>query len=258
VKVKTTAAVLVCVAATLGPAGTEGLLPEGFPVTGVDGRLVRPQDQQKWLFEFDEEVSAGEGDTVASVKRLEMLPSAALKKIVSVLKDHPDGRFRLWGRVCRYKGRNFIFPIYFLEVEAPRKRAVEPPAVNEPEDAVSLPKEITDRLQKRPVIRAGSLRKGLALEQDSTISDVRGLIAERPGGAVFIPDGLGRNIERLELRLLPCQTLERALRRPEISLSRPSFTVAGLLTRYEGRNYLLLERATRTYSCGNFGPSTAR
>ena len=31
------------------------------------------------------------------------------------------------------------------------------------------------------------------------------------------------------------------------------FNVAGILTRYKGQQYLLLQKATRIYSYGNFG-----
>jgi len=31
------------------------------------------------------------------------------------------------------------------------------------------------------------------------------------------------------------------------------FKIAGIMTKYKGENYLLLEKATQTYSYGNFG-----
>jgi hypothetical protein len=63
-------------------------------------------------------------------------------------------------------------------------------------------------------------------------------------------------VQQATFRLLPCQVLEQAelqsatggLRSDQIRLK-----IAGIITEYKGDKYLLLQRATRVYSHGNFG-----
>jgi hypothetical protein len=235
-----------------------GLLAEGFPIEAVDGRLSGPDDEGRWFFEFGSSVSDGQAVLEAG-HRLQMLPSAALERMTDDRQRQRGGHFSIWGRITRYKGRNFLFASYFLPLERqePSEPAADAPPMNEPQDGISLPSEITDKLQKRPMIRAGRLRRGPPLEKgDSTLSNQRGvIITQADGQAVFIRDGLGRNIEQARIYLLPCAALERAMRNPPMRLSRPYYTVAGLVTRCGNRPYLLLERATKTYGYGNFGPS---
>jgi hypothetical protein len=79
------------------------------------------------------------------------------------------------------------------------------------------------------------------------------LVDQTDGRLVFTLDALGRNIQQLSLRLLPCEVLELAERKRAAELERVRFKIAGILTKYEGQGYLLLQKATPTYSHGNFG-----
>ncbi len=171
--------------------------------------------------------------------------------------------YKLWGRVTKYKGRNFIFPIYFLPLgktkrlqpstlQEPREKTG--PTLNDPNDALTIPKEILDKLKRRKIIRPEQLKKGLELKQDSILADRTGFIVRQgEGRLVFVFDALGRNVQQILLRLLPCQALEWAERRQSAEADRLRFKIAGILTKYKGNHYLLLERTTRVYSHGNFG-----
>ena len=66
-------------------------------------------------------------------------------------------------------------------------------------------------------------------------------------------DALGRNVSGVSLRLLPCETLELAELKRSIDFEPVRFRIAGILTKYESQDYLLLQKATQTYSHGNFG-----
>jgi hypothetical protein len=70
---------------------------------------------------------------------------------------------------------------------------------------------------------------------------------------VFLPDALGRNVQKLSLYLLPCAVLELTELEQSAEPEKVRFKVAGIMTKYKGENYLLLEKAIRTYSHGNFG-----
>jgi hypothetical protein len=70
---------------------------------------------------------------------------------------------------------------------------------------------------------------------------------------VFTIDGLGRNVDDLHFRLLPCETLEATEKSlVETPIVRQRFRVSGVITMYKGQRYMLLQRATRTYSHDNF------
>jgi hypothetical protein len=73
------------------------------------------------------------------------------------------------------------------------------------------------------------------------------------GGYVFEADALGRGVEKFTIKLLPCEKLEDAMTQVRSESNPVRFNVAGILTKYKGEQYLLLQKATRMYSYGNFG-----
>jgi hypothetical protein len=251
----TAATLLTAFLAAAAPAAAaQKPLPEGFPVNGFDGKLSAGDESARgktWFFEFDLPLVCGT-DRIEPGFKLEILPSAAAEKMTSERPDHPGGYYRLWGRLTRYRAKNFLFVIYFLPVTEPELPQESASPINEPNDSFAIPDDILARLGTRPVVRADQLRKGLELEQDSVLSHRSGRIVRREGAVFFKPDGLGRNIERIELELLPCQPLAKALRASAGELEIPRFAVSGLVTSCGGRHYLLLERATEVYSYGNF------
>lgn len=283
-------------------------------LTGTDSNDIRFQDSNegsqsqyigfglpnRWFFEFDSDIS----DDKAVVKAgtgLELLPSSTLEKMtadvekraaaspvrskspkttaVPSVQTSNGASYKLWGRVTKYKGRNFIFPIYFLPLSetkrSPPSTSQEPrektgPTLNDPNDALTIPKEILEKLKTRKILRPEQLKKGLELEQDSILADRTGFISscvmrdayrvkgkrkEEKGRTQweFVFDALGRNVQQIILRLLPCQALESAEQEQSTEADTLRFKIAGILTKYKGNHYLLLERTTRVYSHGNFG-----
>ena len=255
-----------------GPA-----LRDGFVLGGVDGKLIGGDSNdvfqgiseagftvpERWFFEFDSDVS----DEISIVKAgtaIELLPSSALERLTSEVEKNSEASSRLWGRVTEYNGRNFIFGFYFLplsEVKPPELQEAQEqrqtgrrPAINEPNDALAVPQEIIEKLTSRRIIRTEQLRKGLELKQDSILADRTGLLVRQGDGQfVFVLDALGRGIQQISFRLLPCETLERAWRVRSAEAEQVRFKIAGIVTRYKGNHYLLLQRAIRVYSYENFG-----
>ncbi len=70
---------------------------------------------------------------------------------------------------------------------------------------------------------------------------------------IFVPYALGWNVGDVRYGLLPCTALEQALQRQKGALDPIRFNVAGLVTEFQGRKYLLLQRAIVVYNYGNFG-----
>ena len=242
----------------------QSLLRDGFVLSGVDGRLTPPDGNEatdKWFFEFGVAVSDDMG-TLPAGASLQLLPSSALERMIADVNERPDPSYRLWARVTRYKGRNFVFPVYFLalgkvEPLQPPLHESSPgtePTINEPNDTLAIPKEVLDKLKREGAIRPKPAQKLLELKQDFVLVDRTAvLVKQTDGRLVFVPDALGRGIRQISFRLLPCQALELTERRYSAEPDRMRFKIAGIVTQYKGKRYLLLQKATRLYSCGNFG-----
>ena len=165
-------------------------------------------------------------------------------------------------------------------VDAPlaAERRIQP-IVRDPNDVLTIPSDILEKLRARrekmatnmqPVVDSNGVSvddPNLAAEEqkqpapehysrgaDSVFVDRTTFLLDQDDGRfVFSLDALGRNIQQLSLRLLPCEVLELAEQKRPAELDPVRFKIAGILTRYEGQDYLLLQKATRTYSHGNFG-----
>ena len=358
---------VLVIGATAPGAGAPmlGLLREGFALAGIEGKVstlkgggqseyIKFEQDEVWLFELASDVNDYRGLVKAGTK-LQLLPSTALEKIVGDVGEHPDGLYRLWGRITKYKGANYIFPDYFLAVvemlPAEPEEAVEPnepeepevrkegPEPNEPEEAevqkepeepnepleqqtkltpaeeaelqraladpngvLEIPKEVLDKLKSKKIIVPRKITPRLkpqekdqkdappakgpekkpekdgkedsppakkiikkpekkpepakrpAMKLDSMLADRTAVLLKQDDSRlVFVLDALGLSVQEVSLRLLPCEVLELTEARQIAELNRPRFKIAGIKTKYKGKEYLLLQKATRTYSHGNFG-----
>jgi hypothetical protein len=260
------------------------LLRDGFVLNGVDGNLVGPDSNDVWFFELSSDVNDYR-TVIKAGTRLELLPSLALEKMTAEKKMRTTTSYRLWNsKVTKYKGKNYIFPNFFLPVSKTKKKpqkqdgstdtANEPepgrePAVDDPNDVLVMPKEIIEKLRLER--SAPSVLRSAKNTEHSTRNAVRKdsirerrtnsvfvgragfLINPDEGRLIFVPDALGRNVQKLSLNLLPCAALELTELKQAAEPEPLRFKIAGIMTKYKGKNYLLLEKATRTYSHGNFG-----
>lgn len=244
--------------------------------TPLGRRPMLVSSESGWFYEFatdvnDLRVKASAGTT------LELLPSSTLEKLIADVNEHSASTYRLSGRVTKYKGANFIFPNYFLPVSTiakrqppidqkpteaiqstPEKEPKQQPAVSEPNDLLTMPKEIMERLAVGRIVRPQSSRptpktKKIVLEQDSILTDRSAfLVKQSDGRLMFVLNALGRNVRPVSLRLLPCEALELAELTQSAIPEPVRFKIAGIVTKYKGEKYLLLQKATRIYSHGNF------
>ena len=255
-------------------------LRDGFVLSGIQGKLIRPDSNEssqnqpinldggeRWFFSFDSDVT--DAITLARAgTTIELLPSAGLGKMVADAGKTMDASLTLYnGVITTYKGRNYIFPTFFLQhanqvepasepAEKPKAPAKPKISVNEPNDEFTIPQEIINKLRnsKKTVVRPAQLgSKGFKLKQNSIIVDKSGYIVEQPGNrVVFIFDAIGRNLSSVSISLLPCQVLELAQQKQAEVPEQIRFKISGILTAYKDKNYLLLQKATRIYSYGNF------
>jgi hypothetical protein len=254
----------------------ENLLKEGFVLRSVDGQLIGPDRNDVCFFEFSSDVNDYETVIKAGTK-LELLPSSGLEKVITDMKTRSAATYRLLdGRITKYKGRNFIFPKYFLplsktkeqEPQAPPKseedKSPEPKiAISEPNDILTVPPEVLEKLKVsrseiasrgRPRADSNEFTIERTRNKDSVLVDRTAFLVEgNDGRPIFVLDALGRNMQHTSLKLLPCEVLELTERRQARMTGPVRFRIAGIRTEYKGESYLLLHKATRIYNHGNFG-----
>lgn len=275
-----------CAAALYARSASRDSLRDGYVLKGVSGRLIDSDVNQVSLFEFDVDVNDVNNANIIipTGTEMELLPSSTLEKMILDVNDHPDRSYRLWARISEYEDKHYLFPVYFLRtVEEKKPVAEEPnktgdetgqtpetsvqgePAVNEPNNILNIPQEVLDMLEARRTETAGrsqrpvdsnSVAAGKLQNTDSVLIDRAGrLVKGEDGKLQFVPDALGLNVSSKEGRfeLLPCEALEQAWNQLASAPDSIRFKVSGITTKYEDRRYLLLNKAARIYSYGNFG-----
>lgn len=282
---------VVAMASGLNPSKPpKMLLRDGSVLTGVDGRLVtgdsnepqRSLAHQRWFFEFESDFNVGKCLLKAG-SRLELLPSSVLERMIADANNSSDKSYRLGGSLTQYRGKNFIFPTYFLPLAKAKKPELSSsdkssqqesrPKINEPNDVVTIPKELLDKLSDRKKtidhtispeneeeIKTKSGRKTKSrLKQDSILADRSGFIRQSSyetkdswRKVSFLLDALGRKEGKTSLGVLPCQALELAQSTQAAAPEMLRFKISGIVTTFKGKKYLLLHRTTRLYSHGNF------
>ena len=256
--------------------GVRTPLPEGTVLNAVDGKLVHVDVNDVWLFELSEDVN-NVGGRIAMGAKLEVLPSAMLELLIADVNDRQAPTYRLSAMVTLYGGRNYLFPTYYLplsklkgsEPATPQDQPPQTPGEITASDKsadLTIPPEVIEQLKNRRPAR-GLQREGRE-PPDSTMAqkslgrmliDRVGRISVHSNGPaapgqrpVFTPYALGWNIGKINYMVLPCRALEQAQQMQAASPDAIRFKVAGLVTEFKGRQYLLLQRAIRSYSYGNF------
>ncbi len=261
-------------------------LPEAVVLSAIDGKLVHVDANDTWWFELTTEVK---GDTyrVPAGTRFMLLPSRILEQLIADVNDRVTPAYRLSAQVTRYQGANFLLATYFLPLSRFKSedggRKTEEGTASVPTDPeLAVPPEILEKLKNGPPVR-GPLRKpsdkrtterpeaylgrmlvnrvGLIEAENveawkrgsvEAVSDSRIYASTHPR-FYFTPYALGWNVSEEQYELLPCAALENAQQLQRTSIETIRFNVAGLVTQFGGRQYLLLQRAAPVYNYGNFG-----
>jgi len=265
------------------------LLPETAVLDGIDGRIIDVDANEAspmrndafggpdaWLFELAVDVN-NMNIRVPAGTRFVLLPSVTLGKLIADVNDRAEPRYRLSARVTQYRGKNYLLPTYYLPlsklqgVEDGGQKAEDGVAQPQSDDPnLAIPEEILKKLRERRPVRGPQKRDDGAWDSaDSTpqsairnpqsaermIVDRVGLIKSEGGRLAFVPYALGWNVSDERYELLPSSTLEQALRQQAGALEVIRWNVAGLVTEFQGRKYLLLQRAVPVYNYGDFGRS---
>jgi hypothetical protein len=218
---------------------------DGFMLDGIDGKITTQNG--KWYFSVYEPTTDGKGFITSPAQ---ILPSSTLEKLTAVASEQ-NNSFRIWGKLTTYKGENYVYPSYFLQVT----KVVDVNTPTEQTDANEtkiIPDDALALLKPTRVINLAELKKPMGVEADGVLTDRTGFLKLSPEGCYFAFDALGRNIDLLQLPLLPCKELEEMEKQQAQSAFPLRFKIFAIVTKYQGKNYLLLQRAARLYSRGNF------
>jgi hypothetical protein len=242
----------------------ETLMPEGFVVNGIEGVATKSESSgEDWIF-----VPSVDLTYIKTVldkgTPLPILPSSGLGQIHSIAGDKKEMTVRIWGILTQYHEKNYLFPIQVLPLTRPQPVPVEP----EPETPVEtadpnadpntdevIPAEWLKILRTQPRVDLVRLSE-TAVTPDGREFSLIGKAGYLTLGETkfFVPDAFGRNVEKTDYILLPCLTLEKTEEKLSRGLGRYRYTISGIMTECQGKKYLLLYRAVRTYSNHNFAP----
>ena len=285
------------------------LLPETAVLDRVDGRLLHVDANDTWLFELTMDVKTPDYQLPAGV-RFVLLPSTTLGRLIADVNDRVAPRYRLSARVTRFRGKNYLYPTYYLPLSKfkddqspqdggvnPQSAIMSPPASTGGRNHVTpdfdpgpqsgspelaIPPEVLEQLKKQRPLRGP--RKGAQAEpkpvqgSERVLADCVGRIESAqksvvssplsvPSGQsptdnrqrrtenswVFVPYALGWNLGSVRYELLPSAALEEALQKQAQVVDPIRFNAAGLVVEFQGKKYLLLQRAAIVYNYGNFG-----
>jgi len=260
------------------------LLGDGLILKGLEGKLCPQDSNDSWFFEPHSDIT-DKNVVVKAGTKLKLLPSATLEKIIADANERSVNQYRLEARVTKYKGKNYLFPSYFVPISPPKtseqkkpdkttpvKDSADEPNLNDANDILTIPPDVLEKIEaaRAKMTQSGhriSDSNGISTDKqksanekriprttDSVIIDRVAIFTERQKGEFsFVLDAFGRNVPTVRLKLLPCEALETSELIKSISLEPARFKIAGIVTRYKGNKYLLLQKATRIYSQGNFG-----
>ncbi len=236
-------------------------LLDGLFLQDVNGRLAHDDVNDVWLFDLTADVNAA-GVNVPAGTDFILLPSGVLADIIADSRDRLQPLYRLSVQVTQYQGRNYLLPIHYLSwsrLKEPNEPAPgagrQIPGAAEPNKAFPVPPEIAKALQGRPPLRAQPRVTASPSAETSArvLVDVVGFLEQGKGQTVFVPDAWGLNVSAQAYVVLPNAILEQAERTQTAARDRIRFSIAGQVSAFKGRSYLLLLRAARAYSYGDFG-----
>lgn len=135
-----------------------------FPNNGVEGKITKVRNEDKWIFSPYTDISDGRG-TIKAGESIELLPASTLEKLIALINSE-DGKststeIKLWGKITRYNNmysskkffydentpaeyifsRNYLFATNFIpitSIKQPRPETTPIEPTTEPADDKSI------------------------------------------------------------------------------------------------------------------------
>ena len=234
---------------------------EGFFFDGVEGTIMR--DGDIWMFAPDENVFIADGRNFSAGKALVMLPCSVLEQMSQVAGTETKLAVRLWALFTEYVQVNYLFSVYFLPLEQTaaqlqptvsktQTNSTDEKPVAPPNRDSIIPENILSQIKS---YKTPDLKKFQQISQvtgDTNLIGRSGYLYFKDDNRIFQPDAFGMKINSTEFILLPNHMRGDAEMQTMAEPGRERYNVSGLVTEYKGKTYMLLRRASRTYTNGNF------
>ena len=237
----------------------ETLLRDGFHLQAVDGSLILETKTDAWFFQSKTDLFDGK-HTVGHQTRFALLPTSVLESLILDQQKRATLEYRLWAKVTQYQGKNYLYVTRFLPLrkavltpaEKPSADQIKPKRTTAP-DTLGIPEAIERDRRTRRLVDRPTAEVAQPSQPDALMLDRVGYLTSQGDTSVFVLDGLGRTVNSRHLALLPNRLLDTLQQQQAAALGRLHFRIVGLITVYQGQEYLLLQRTARVYNYGNFG-----
>jgi len=240
------------------------VVDEGLFLDGAEGIIIKVDHVDVWRFVPETEVTLSEEVTWPAQIPVNLLPCSVLEQIIGLAGDDNKINVRLWGLFTQYNGNNYLFSVYFLPVKEdtnpepaksePREEADSENATTEKhqeEDSI-IPTDVLKQIKSNKTPDLKKFQQVAVVTGDLNLIGRAGYLKQDKKIKYFQPSAFGQNVSQNHYILLPCEMLEVAENKMQKSPGRQRYNISGLVTHYKGRNYMLLRRAVRTYTNGNF------
>lgn len=244
-------------------AAAAPVMDEGYLVDGVAGVIRKTANADVWNFIPERAITAAD-ETWPANRPLPLLPSSVLEQITGLAGDEQTIQFRLWALFTEYQQQNYLYCIYFLPLQAAETpKAAEPktdtPNAETKTDAPAesdsiIPADILSQIKAAQAPDLDKFQQAAAVTGDINLIARTGYLDKRGKEKYFQPNAFGQNVNRSRYVLLPCEMLEATEKAMRQTPGQQRYEISGLVTSYKGRQYMLLRRAVRTYTNGNFTP----
>ena len=229
---------------------------EGLLLDGVIGVVRKVADVDVWQFIPSEAAELSDKTPVPANKPLSLLPCSVLEQITTLAGDETEIEVRLWALFTEYNEHNYLFSVFFLPMSSKPAIKTEDNRDDEPaekEESI-IPSEILKQIRSNTAPDLKRFEQVAKVTGDVNLIGRAGYLKQTGKLKYFQPDAFGHKVDPNQYRLLPCAMLKTAERNMTQSPGRQRYNVSGLVTVYKGRRYILLRRAVRTYTNGNFTP----
>lgn len=239
------------------------VIDEGYFADGVAGVIRKVPNVDVWNFIPEASIVAAD-ETWPAQTPISLLPCSVLEQITGLAGDDHEIEVRLWGLFTEYQQNNYLYCVYFLPVqEGVALEPTEPKTErtqNGTEEKTDKPAEEesiipTDILKQIKANKAPDLEKFqqvAVVTGDINLVGRTGYLNQKDKVNYFQPNAFGQKVDQNQYLLLPCSMLEVTEKEMRKTPGRQRFEISGLVTTYKGRHYMLLRRAVRTYTNGNF------
>lgn len=235
-------------------------IEEGAFVDGVEGQVEKEAKTGTWHFVPDGPIKITDAISMPAKKPLEMLPCSVLDQMATMAGKEETLRVRLWGMFTLYEHTPYLFGVYFLPIEGatetpepedPPKEEEETKELPQERDSI-IPIELLNQMKENKAPDLVKFQQVAKVTGDMNLVGRSGYLSQKNGVPLFKPDALGRNLGKKKFVLLPNNMLSTAMHELTLTPGKKRYNVSGLVTEYKGEKYLLLRRAERTYTHGNF------